>query len=321
MVKRFSVNELLEKHQIRKTRGQKQGFRDWFKTHATQYNYEVVEHSYKQGRGTNLMVGNVKKADVILTAHYDTAASSIFPVTTIIGSIPKYLLGQLLMIIPIVLLATGFGILTSFLIGIAFGDGMLQIYLFEALGFSLIFILIWGWQMMAGFANQKNVNDNTSGMAVLIALLEDLPLELREKVCFVIFDEEEKGLVGAQAFKKKYLEDVFTKPLINFDCVGHGDHLMFITKKQFRESALQPLLKEAVGNKAMIKEARHYFYPSDQIIFKSGVGVAAVHRAPILGYYLSRLHSSFDTKLNENNIERLKEMMIEFISKIGKEEA
>jgi len=323
VIKRTSINELLEKHLVRKTQKQKQAFCDWLTAHSKQHHYSIDEQTYKKGHGKNLVIGSVEKADVILTAHYDTAPHAILPITTLVGSIPKYLLGQLLIISPIVLLTTGLGILISFFISTIFGgvrtEGTTYVYVFEVLIFSLIFISLWSWQMMFGFANQKNVNDNTSGVAVLIALLEDLAPELREKICFVFFDEEEKGLEGAKAFKRAHLHKMASKPLINFDCVGHGEHLMFITKKQFRESALNDFLVEATEGKALMKPANRYLYPSDQILFKNSIGVTAVHHLPGFGFYLSRLHSKFDVKFNEDNVEGLKEIVADFIENMKKE--
>jgi len=170
--------------------------------------------------------------------------------------------------------------------------------------------------MMVGFANQKNANDNTSGVSVLLSLLEDLPYDMRSKVCFVFFDDEEKGLVGSKFFKNAYDKETRFKPLINFDCVAHGRHLMFITKKEFRESKFNEILAEITESKALMKEAKKYVYPSDQLIFKNSVGVAALHKMPVLGYYLSRLHSRFDSEFDVSNIEALNQMMVKFIEKV-----
>ena len=170
--------------------------------------------------------------------------------------------------------------------------------------------------MMRGFANRKNANDNTSGVVVLLSLLEDLPWDRRSKVCFVFFDDEEKGFGGSTTFRRYYRKEIKSKPLINFDCVAHGEHLMFITKKEFRESRFNEILVEVTEGKALVKEAKKYVYPSDQLIFKNSVGVAALHKMPLLGYYLSRLHSRFDKKFNADNIEVLNQMMIEFIEKV-----
>ena len=49
------------------------------------------------------------------------------------------------------------------------------------------------------------------------------------------------------------------------------------------------------------------FYPSDQKHFPVGVGVAALHRRPLLGYCLGRIHTRRDTVMDERNIELLRQ--------------
>ena len=316
-IMRASVKELLDSYQVRRTFRQKQRFADWLKQHATLHGYQLNEQQYKKGLGRNLIVGNPKKAEVFLTAHYDTASNALFPITTVVGNIPIYILSQAFIFLPISAVLW----LLHQAVNVIFGDlGLwsetMPFLWFEVSLLTLTLFIVWAFQMMMGFANRKNANDNSSGVAVLLTLLEDLPRNQRDKVCFVFFDDEEKGLVGSKFFRKIYYEETRFKPLINFDCVAHGRHLMFITKKEFRDSKFNDILAEVTDNKALIKEARKYVYPSDQIIFKNSVGVAALHKASVMGYYLSRLHSRFDSKFDVANIETLNQMMTEFIEKI-----
>ena len=48
--------------------------------------------------------------------------------------------------------------------------------------------------MMFGPANRHNSNDNTSGVITVLEIMSTLPENLRDKVCFVLFDLEEAGL-------------------------------------------------------------------------------------------------------------------------------
>jgi hypothetical protein len=314
---RASIKTLLDQYQIRKTYKQKQAFIEFMRSHAYEHGYKLEEQHYKRGRGKNLMVGNPETAEVIVTAHYDTPPNALMPIATVVGNVPMYIISQFLVFLPVLVV---FWILQLLITVIFGGIGIfaaptfffgLQISLFM-----LIMLILWCFQMMMGIANKNNANDNTSGVSVLLSLLEDLPRDQRSKVCFVFFDEEEKGLEGSKSFKKFYFEDIRHKPLINFDCVGYGKHLMFITKKEFRESKFNQLLTETTNGKALMKEARHYVYASDQLIFKNSVGVAALHKTPILGYCLSRLHSRFDNRFSSDNIEELNQIMIKFIEKI-----
>lgn len=315
---RASIKTLLDQYQIRKTYKQKQAFIEFMRSHAHEHGYKLEEQHYKRGRGKNLIVGNPETAEIIVTAHYDTPPNALMPIATIVGNVPMYIISQLLVFLPVFVI---FWIL-QLLITAIFGDiGILSAptFFFGIDIFVFIMLILWCFQMMMGLANKNNANDNTSGVSVLLSLLEDLPREQRSKVCFVFFDEEEKGLEGSKSFKKFYYEEIRFKPLINFDCVGYGKHLMFITKREFRETEFNELLTETTNKKALVKEARHYIYPSDQLIFKNSVGVAALHKAPVFGYYLSRLHSRFDNRFSSDNIEALNQIMIEFIKKIEKD--
>jgi len=317
-VMRASIKALLDNYQVRRTFKQKQGFTHWMQKHASEHGYRLDEQQYRKGRGGNLIVGNPKTAEIFLTAHYDTPSNALFPITTIVGNIPIYILSQAFIFFPIGAILW----LLHMAVNVIFGDlglwsEMMPFFWFEVSLLTLALLILWSFQMMMGFANRKNANDNTSGVAVLLSLLEDLPPNKRDKVCFVFFDDEEKGLVGSKFFRQVYYEETRFKPLINFDCVAHGKHLMFITRKAFRESKFNEILAEITATKALMKEAKKYVYPSDQLIFKNSVGVAALHKAPVMGYYLSRLHSRFDSKFDASNIETLNQMMVEFIERIS----
>jgi len=315
---RTSIKELLDNYQVRRSFKQKQIFIQWLKKHADEHDYKLYEQKYKKGRGRNLVVGNPKTADVILTAHYDTPPTALFPVTTIVGCLPMYILGQVFVFFPvIVVLWIMQRIVTAAFGDIGFWSEMLPFFWSEISLWALMLLILWCLQMMMGFPNRKNANDNTSGVSVLLSLLEDLPRHKRNIVCFVFFDDEEKGLIGSKFFDNVYSEDIRLKPLINFDCVAHGRHLMFIPRKEFRESRFNEILAEVTEGKALIKEAKKYVYPSDQLIFKNSVGVAALHRMPVGGYYLNRLHSRFDRKFSVDNIEELSILMTAFIEKIS----
>ena len=68
---------------------------------------------------------------------------------------------------------------------------------------SWLIIMIW---MLFGKANKHTANDNTSGIITIIESAIKLPEDLRDEVCFVLFDNEELGLLGSSAFSKEYKE-------------------------------------------------------------------------------------------------------------------
>lgn len=66
------------------------------------------------------------------------------------------------------------------------------------------------------------------------------------------------------------------------------------------ERAFQPTAQKAVS-----VQRGFALYPSDQTRFPRAVGVAAMHTARFIGFYLSRIHTKRDTVLQEENLQLL----------------
>ena len=60
------------------------------------------------------------------------------------------------------------------------------------------------WWIIDGPANKHTANDNTSGVITLLEASLSMPDEDRKQVCFVFFDNEEKGMFGSAAFTKAH---------------------------------------------------------------------------------------------------------------------
>ena len=172
--------------------------------------------------------------------------------------------------------------------------------------------------MIFGKANKNNYNDNTSGVVTLLEIMSKLDADKRENVAFVFFDNEEKGLIGSMYFKKTYKKALDEKLFINFDCVGDGDNIMFVTSKAVRNSTYQEELETIncgdASKNILFIGSNKAIYPSDQINFKNSVGVCALNKKPLIGYYLSRIHTSKDTILDYSNIELLKDFSISLVN-------
>ncbi|HCM90194.1 MULTISPECIES: M28 family peptidase [Vagococcus] len=313
---RCSSQTLLNQYQVRKSLMEKQRFIKWLKEHLNSYDYQIREEAFEKN-GTNLVIGELETAEVILTAHYDTQPNGVIPVFMGFSNWLSFFISQVWVLLPTILLLH----FTSYHIGSLIADFSINHVLMALiLGISCILYL---YQLTKGFANKHTANDNTSGVATLLAILEDLPKEEREKVCVVFFDQEEIGLVGAANFKRKHEAEVKDTPLINFDCVANGNTFCFVHKKKFRESFKFTQLKVAVEEVSLPETKFTHFgpalthiYTSDQLIFKNSVGVVAAKKLPLFGYYINDIHTGLDTKFDEQNIEILKEMMLEFIRKI-----
>ena len=301
---------VMEQYQIRKSRKQKEAFRAWLRETLQKEGYQVSEE--KKTFSTNVVVGDPERAKVLFTAHYDTCA--VLPVPNFIT--PRNMVFYL-----------GYQILLSLLIlGLGFGAEVALLLLWEdcpiwaAMGALYVVVGFLFWWLLDGPANKHTANDNTSGVITLLETALALPADQRDKVCFVFFDNEEKGLFGSSAFAAKHRNAKKNTPMINFDCVSDGDYIhLFPNKREKKDSELWKLLREAFtagGEKSVT--VMQGVYPSDQRAFARGVGVCALKKNRILGYYMDRIHTNRDTVLDERNIALLRDGVLRFVSLLSK---
>lgn len=266
----------------------------------------TVEESGAFVKSRNIVIGNPDNAKILFTAHYDTCARMPVPNFITPKNIPVYLLYQLLL--TLLLLIPPF--VLSILAAILFHS------LPEIAGLLLTEITMLGtfaveiWLLLAGFANPQTANDNTSGVVTVLTLADRLAA--REDVAFVLFDNEELGLLGSAAFAKAHREVKNNTLLVNFDCVSDGDHLMFVFSKAAQQTELHRVMKEraekicaSYGKTAVMTSTRTTFYPSDQVYFKKSIAVAALKKASLIGLYMDRIHTKRDTVFMTENLKTL----------------
>ena len=148
-----------------------------------------------------------------------------------------------------------------------------------------------------------------------------MPEADREEVCFVFFDNEEKGLFGSAAFTKAHKKAKKETLNINFDCVSDGDFIQFFPGWAMKEKdpAMLDRIEAAFQGRGekVVEVVRGFgFYPSDNKAFRKGVGVCALKRKKSLGYYMDRIHTNKDTVLEEENIEILRDGALRLAKKI-----
>lgn len=118
----------------------------------------------------NIVVGNPKEAEIFITAHYDTCAVMPFPNLMAPTNPVIFVFYQCLVLFMIIILATV--VTTPFLLVSENASLSYNVFLL-----TLVLLLI---QLMFGFRNKHNANDNTSGILVLTRILEKLPNEQRK---------------------------------------------------------------------------------------------------------------------------------------------
>ncbi len=296
---------ILNEYQVRKSKKQKTAFIELLRSRFP----ELQVQAGGSFGNRNIIIGDIKRAKVVFTAHYDTCA--VLPIPNFIA--PKNpllsILYSILQILPILLIT----FLLNLFVGI-FTDSFWLHYWLTIAAYVGIFIL-----MLAGPANKHTANDNTSGVITLCELLCSLSDVEREKAAFVFFDNEEIGLIGSNHFRKSFKKEMKHKLLINFDCVSDGSNLLLAVSKHARndyENAIAESFRDTEDKVFLIEKAEKIYYPSDQMGFKSTVAVAALKHKPVIGYYLDRIHTPKDTVFDEENIDLLVHCAHRFLANI-----
>ena len=299
--------DVLTTFPVRKTKSQKQAFRDAVQAYAASMGYDSrVEQGGFGSR--NLIIGSPEQADYLVTAHYDTCARLPIPNYITPCNLWLFLLWQvvltLLILAVCVLLGLGVGLLT--------GSGTIGAWS----GYLMVWVILA--LMLIGPANPSNANDNTSGVVTLVEIAKSMPENQRKKVAFVLFDLEEAGLIGSASYRKAHKAQTDRQMVLNLDCVGDGDYLtLFPTKKLRKDRKRLTSLYKACGyfgkKSILLHEKGFAIYPSDQAAFPYGVGICALNRSRA-GLYLSRIHTPRDTVLDETNVNILRAGIISMIT-------
>ena len=298
--------DVLNEFPVRKSRKQKENFRQSVQTYGMQRGYDVaVEKGWLGSR--NVVFGNPNTAKYVVTAHYDTCAQLPFPNLCTPTNFWAFLGWQLVLVVLLCIPMIVMGILLGTLLHLA--DISVVMYLVLLLEVLLVTI---------GPANHHNANDNTSGVVTVLSLLEDLPQDLRNDVCFVLFDLEEAGLWGSMSYAKAHKKQVQNQLILNADCVGDGKTLLFIPTKKLKKQTVRMLqLETCLQNtdtmELQLRKKGFAIYPSDQANFPYALGIAAVRKARNGLLYLDKIHTRHDKILDENNIAVLRETLIRVI--------
>lgn len=295
---------ILERFEVRKSQKQKEAFRDYLCPLLRRYGYEPEVRLEKGlGRSRNIVVGDPETAKLIFTAHYDTCA--VLPIPNFIT--PRNLLWYGLYQALLVLLMLALCVAAEVAVLMLWPDAPFA----AALGAVYLMLAFCLWWMLDGKANRHTANDNTSGVVTLTEILLTLPEGMRNDICCIYFDNEEKGLLGSRALAKRCKHAQKRALVVNFDCVSDGDSLQFFPSKAVKKEPETLALLEkcfvASGGKTSEVVRSFGLYPSDQACFARGVGVCALKKSKIFGWYMDRIHTGRDRVFDERNIGLLRE--------------
>lgn len=300
--------QMTQRFPVRRTPEQKEAFRRWIQDEAGKMGYSAqVEEA---GKHQNVVIGAPETAQAIFTAHYDTPVGFFLPnFMTPRNRVFKWV-KQVGMILLFALLGTIVGVpvwlLTDngrvgFLAGYA-------VYMFLAVG------------MLIGPANKNNVNDNTSGVAAVLELMARIPEEKRATAAFILFDNEEKGLLGSKAYAKAHPAVKESGFVVNLDCVGDGGHILLISSEKAREAAPYAAMTE--GMKAATGRELHIFPmetsagSSDHKSFETSSVIYACNVKKGIGFYCDKIHTSKDTICDQGNLAFIADGLSSFVGKL-----
>jgi hypothetical protein len=295
--------DILNVHPIRKTGQQKDAFRQNVIRYIRELGYDV--HTEKCGRdGQNIVFGDQAAAQYLITAHYDTPACIGIPnVSTPCNALRSRL--------------QFFG--SMMLSATCSGGAALLIKEGYVIPGILLFlpILAFLYLLRNGPANVNNANDNTSGIVTLLEIARTLPQAHRGKVCFILFDLEEKGLKGSAAYRKAHKAETEKQLVLNLDCVGEGDHILLMPNKNGRKDekliARLKYLGGWFGKKQILTIDKGYCaYNSDHKNFPLAVGIGAFQKKKNT-FVLDKIHTKHDTVLDMTNVNLLRAALTTFI--------
>lgn len=299
--------DVLSEFPVRKSKVQKQRFRTAVQAYCESLGYPV--HTEKGSMGVrNLVIGEPDKADYLITAHYDTCAALPFPNLITPCSFWLFLGWQLLLVL---LLCIPVGVLGG-LIGLLADRPEISVLA------AYILLIVELVLMLIGPANRNNANDNTSGVVALLETAASLPDELRSKTCFILFDLEEAGLLGSSAYRSAHRKATNRQMVLNLDCVGEGEEILLFPTRKLKKDRCRieqfcSCCKQIEGKSISVRGHGFAIYPSDQVNFPLGFGIAAFCRSKWAGLYLGKIHTKRDIVLDEKNVALLRDFLISVI--------
>ena len=254
------------------------------------------------GRAVNVIAGDSERARIFYAAHYDTGLHELLPPVICPTRPVTYVLYQALT--PLAVLLVSFAVS----VGITF------VLNWPNLTLPLFMVLLLGAlaYLRYGPVEQNNLNDNTSGVAVLLETAEKLTPRYRNDVCFLFLDGGSGNMQGAKGFRGKYPR-AKEKPVICLDCVGSGDELLILPGKGARWDgdlldAVNASFENTARKNCYDKVDGLVHYPSDNRAFKQGVAICAVRHVRGFGRIIRP--TGKDNAIDDENLNLLRDGLV-----------
>ncbi len=272
------MNEFAERIErdfpVRRKEKEKVDFRTWLVYTLKELGYSPKLESGTSalsagGNVTNVVVGDIEKAKIVLAAHYDTGVREVLPPLICPTRPATYMLYEALM--PLLALAVSF--LISF--GVTFTLNMPNM----TLPLFLLLLVVTLFYPKYGKSETNNKNANTSGVVALLEVAKALTPRYRGEVCFLFLDGGTQGGKGAKRLIHAHPE-LKKKSVVVLDCVGEGDELLILPGKASRwnDKLLDAILEQFSNSEkktCFLKTDGLVHYPSDNRAFMGGTVICA----------------------------------------------
>lgn len=262
---------------LRRKEMQKTEFRTWLVHTLREMGYsprlEGGEHALSiGGTMTNVVVGDIEKAKIVLAAHYDTGVRELLPPIVCPTRPVTYFLYQ--MLTPLLALAVSFALALAVSFPLDLPGLMLPLF--------LVLLAVALFYPKYGPDELKNGNNNASGVVTLLEVARALTPRYRGEVAFLFLDGGTQNAKGAKGLRRAH-PCLKEKNVIVIDCVGEGDELLILPGKLARwDGALLDTFNEQFSNSerktCFLKTDGFVHYPSDNRAFKHATSICACSR-------------------------------------------
>ena len=303
-----TLDYINQNYPTRKNDEEKQKFRNYVKESLTKKGIEANVELTNDGKNNNIVVGDPTTAKAVFTAHYDTPARSLFPNIMIPKNRVLFYAYQFVPIIFLLVVSFTF----AHIIGdVIFNDTRAYLLTFMVVYYGLFF------GIMRTFKNKHNYNDNTSGVATILTIIDGLSKNELENVAFILFDNEEKGKKGSKAYFKDHKDTMKDKFLVNFDCVGNGNNILFIAQKEAVNSTEYSVLEKSFDQtnpyNVSFLTYKDADSNSDHKNFPMGVACVVCKKTKGGILYTPHIHTEKDIVAENSNIEFITKNIVKFI--------
>ncbi len=176
----------------------------------------------------NLLIGDVKRADVIVTVPYDTASKVLIPGYRYYPlNRKKNMTVETVNTILQSLLAVTMLLFYYTLIFRKSINGFSTKSVLAFIGMALVVYM--AFKLATGITNKYNFNRNTASIVVLMSLIQSL--DKRKRLAFVMTDRTSNSYDGYRQLAGYLGVKASEKEVIMLDCIGANDHLFFACRK------------------------------------------------------------------------------------------